>query len=342
MRIFRHYQTLPKDTRGAVVAIGNFDGVHPGHRAVINEAGLIAHDLGVPWAVLTFEPHPRRLFQPDQPPFRLTPFRAKARLIEAMGVDILIVQRFNKAFSMLEAKDFVLGALVKGINASHIVSGYDFVFGHNRSGHCDLLLAMGEKEGFGFTAVNAIKDETGAAYSSTRVRERLMAGDARGAAAVLGRDVEIEGRVIRGENRGRGIGFPTANLTLGSALRPVNGVYAVRVAIQEARTGEARTGINKQEAPGEAARPGVSPGNKKSGEEQWLPGVANLGVRPTFGGDDIVLEVFLFDFDGDLYAKRLRVRLIDHLRPEKKFDGIDDLKAQIALDSARAKEILAA
>ena len=249
MRIFRHYETLPEDTWGAVVAIGNFDGVHPGHRAVIKEAGLIAHDSGHPWAVLTFEPHPRRLFQPDQPPFRLTPFRAKAREIEAMGVDILIVQRFNKAFSMLEAKDFVLGALVKGINASHIVSGYDFVFGHNRSGHCDLLLAMGEKEGFGFTAVNAIKDETGAAYSSTRVRERLMAGDPRGAAAVLGRDFEIEGRVIRGEARGRGIGFPTANLTLGGALRPMNGVNAVRVAVQE--------------APGEAARPGVSPGNKK-------------------------------------------------------------------------------
>ena len=325
MRIFRHYETLPEDTRGAVVAIGNFDGVHPGHRAVINEAGLIAHDLGVPWAVLTFEPHPRRLFQPDQPPFRLTPFRAKAREIEAMGVDILIVQRFNEAFSMLEAKDFVLEALVKGISASHIVSGYDFVFGHNRSGHCDLLLAMGAKEGFGFTAVNAIEDETGEAYSSTRVRERLMAGDPEGAAAVLGRDFEIEGRVIRGENRGRGIGFPTANLTLGSTLRPMNGVYAVRVAVQEARTGEARTGTKEE-----------------SDEEQWLPGVANLGVRPTFGGDDTVLEVFLFDFDGDLYGKRLRVRLIDHLRPEKKFDDIDDLKAQIALDSTRAKEILAA
>lgn len=309
MRIFRHYETLPEDTRGAVVAIGNFDGVHPGHRAVINEAGLIAHDSGQPWAVLTFEPHPRRLFQPDQAAFRLTPFRAKAREIEAMGVDILIVQRFNKAFSKLEAKDFILEALVKGISASHIVSGYDFVFGHNRSGHCDLLLAMGEKEGFGFTAVNAIEDETGEAYSSTRVRERLMAGDPLGAAAVLGRDFEIEGRVIRGENRGRGIGFPTANLTLGSALRPANGVYAVRVAIGE--------------------------------KEQWLPGVANLGHRPTFGGDDIVLEVFLFDFDGDLYGQRLRVRLIDHLRPEKKFDGIDDLKAQIALDSAKAKEILA-
>ncbi len=310
MRIFRHYETLPEDTRGAVVAIGNFDGVHPGHRVVINEAGLIAHDSGLPWAVLTFEPHPRRFFTPNQPPFRLTPFRAKAREIKAMGVDILIVQRFNKAFSMLEARDFVLGALVEGINASHIVSGYDFVFGHNRSGHCDLLLAMGEKEGFGFTAVNAIEDETGEAYSSTRVRERLMAGDPPGAAAVLGRDFEIEGRVIRGENRGRGIGFPTANLTLGSSLRPMNGVYAVRVAFGE--------------------------------KEQWLPGVANLGVRPTFGGDDTVLEVFLFDFDGDLYGKRLRVRLINHLRPEKKFDGIDDLKAQIALDSARAKEILEA
>jgi len=310
MRIFRHFETLPDDARGAAIAIGNFDGVHPGHRAVINEAGLIAHDAGRPWAVLTFEPHPRRLFQPDQPPFRLTPFRAKAREIEAMGVDLLIVQRFNKAFSMLEAKDFVRNALVGGLGASHVVSGYDFVFGHNRSGHCDLLLAMGEKEGFGFTAVNAIKDETGAAYSSTRVRDRLMAGDPRGAAAILGRDFEIEGRVIRGENRGRGIGFPTANLTLGRVLRPSHGVYAVRVAIGE--------------------------------ETDWRDGVANLGIRPTFGGDDTVLEVFLFDFDGDLYGKRLRVRLIDHLRPEKKFDGIDDLKAQIASDVTKAKEILAA
>ena len=310
MRIFRHYESLPEDVRGAVIAIGNFDGVHPGHQVVINEAGLFAHDLGRPWAVLTFEPHPRRLFAPDQPPFRLTPFRAKAKLIENLGVDMLIVQRFNKAFSQLEAKDFVTNALVKGFGASHVVSGYDFVFGHNRSGHCDLLLAMGAEHGFGFTAVNAIEDDTGEAYSSTRVRDKLLASDPRGAAAVLGRDFEIEGRVIAGESRGHGIGFPTANLTLGSYLRPVNGVYAVRASLESGT------------------------------DVPWLDGVANIGVRPTFGGENVVLEVYVFDFDDDLYGRRLRVRLIDFLRPEKKFDGIDDLKAQIALDVSKAKEIL--
>ena len=310
MRIFRHYESLPEDVRGAVIAIGNFDGVHPGHQVVINEAGLIAHDLGRLWAVLTFEPHPRRLFAPDQPPFRLTPFRAKAKLIENLGVDMLIVQRFNKAFSQLEAKDFVTNALVKGFGASHVVSGYDFVFGHNRSGHCDLLLAMGAEHGFGFTAVNAIEDDTGEAYSSTRVRDKLLASDPRGAAAVLGRDFEIEGRVIAGESRGHGIGFPTANLTLGSYLRPVNGVYAVRASLESGT------------------------------DVPWLDGVANIGVRPTFGGENVVLEVYVFDFDDDLYGRRLRVRLIDFLRPEKKFDGIDDLKAQIALDVSKAKEIL--
>lgn len=310
MRIFRHFETLPEDVRGAVIAIGNFDGVHPGHQAVINEAGLIARDSGRPWAVLTFEPHPRRLFAPDQPPFRLTPFRAKAKVIENLGVDMLIVQRFNKAFSQLEARDFVNDALVQGFGASHVVSGYDFVFGQGRGGHCDLLLAMGAEQGFGFTAVNAIEDGTGEPYSSTRIRDRLMAGDPRGAAAILGRDVEIEGRVIAGESRGHAIGFPTANISLGSYLRPVNGVYAIRAGIEN------------------------------GADVEWRNGVANIGVRPTFGAESIILEVYLFDFDDDLYGRRLRVRLIDFLREEKKFDGIDDLKAQIALDVTKAKEIL--
>jgi len=310
MRIFRHFETLPEDVRGAVIAIGNFDGVHPGHQAVINEAGLIAHDLGRPWAVLTFEPHPRKLFAPDRPPFRLTPFRAKAREIKKLGVDLLIVQRFNKAFSQLEAKDFVANALVRGFGASHVVSGYDFVFGHNRSGHCDMLLAMGAEQGFGFTAVNAIKDDTGEAYSSTRIRDRLLAGDPRGAAAILGRDVEIEGRVIAGESRGHTIGFPTANIALASYLRPAGGVYAIRAGIES------------------------------GADVEWRDGVANIGVRPTFGGDTVVLEVYLFDFDNDLYGRRLRVRLIDFLREEKKFDGVEALKAQIALDCAEAIEIL--
>ena len=310
MRIYRHYDALPADARGAAVAIGNFDGVHPGHQTVIHEAGLIASDMCRPWAVLTFEPHPRAFFTLGSEPFRLTPFRSKARRIAELGADLLIVQRFDKAFSSLPAEDFVNTVLVDGLGAGHVVSGYDFVFGHKRGGNCELLLAMGAKKGFGFTAVNAQTDSSGEAYSSTRVRERLGDADPRGAAAVLGRDFEIEGRVARGEARGKSIGFPTANIPLGAYLRPALGVYAVRAAIEQ------------------------------ENGEIWLDGVANIGVRPTFGSDGVVLEVFLFDFDDDLYGKRLRVRLVDFLRPEKKFDGVDDLKAQIAQDSAKAQKIL--
>ena len=310
MQIYRHYDALPADARGAAVAIGNFDGVHPGHQTVIHEAGLIAGDMCRPWAVLTFEPHPRAFFTPGSEPFRLTPFRSKAQRIAELGVDLLIVQRFDKAFSSLPAEDFVNTVLVDGLGAGHVVSGYDFVFGHKRGGNCELLLAMGAKKGFGFTAVNAQTDSSGEAYSSTRVRERLGDADPRGAAAILGRDFEIEGRVARGEARGKSIGFPTANIPLGAYLRPALGVYAVRAAIEQ------------------------------ENGEIWLDGVANIGVRPTFGGDGVVLEVFLFDFDDDLYGKRLRVRLVDFLRPEKKFDGVDDLKAQIAQDSAKAQKIL--
>ena len=310
MRIYRHYDALPADARGAAVAIGNFDGVHPGHQTVIHEAGLIAGDMCRPWTVLTFEPHPRAFFTPDSEPFRLTPFRSKAQRIAELGADLLIVQRFDKAFSSLPAEDFVNTVLVDGLGAGHVVSGYDFVFGHKRGGNCELLLAMGAKKGFGFTAVNAQTDSSGEAYSSTRVRERLGDAAPRGAAAILGRDFEIEGRVARGEARGKSIGFPTANIPLGAYLRPALGVYAVRAAIEQ------------------------------ENGEIWLDGVANIGVRPTFGSDGVVLEVFLFDFDDDLYGKRLRVRLVDFLRPEKKFDGVDDLKAQIAQDSAKAQKIL--
>ena len=210
MRIYRHYDALPADARGAAVAIGNFDGVHPGHQTVIHEAGLIAGDMCRPWTVLTFEPHPRAFFTPDSEPFRLTPFRSKAQRIAELGADLLIVQRFDKAFSSLPAEDFVNTVLVDGLGAGHVVSGYDFVFGHKRGGNCELLLAMGAKKGFGFTAVNAQTDSSGEAYSSTRVRERLGDADPRGAAAILGRDFEIEGRVARGEARGKSIGFPTA------------------------------------------------------------------------------------------------------------------------------------
>ena len=312
MQIIRHFHSLPENALKATIAIGNFDGVHLGHRAVINEAGLIARDERVPWAVLTFEPHPRQMFSPNQDHFRLTPLRAKAREIEAMGVDFLIVQRFNKAFSQIKAEDFVMNALVQNLGARHVVSGYDFVFGHNRGGHCDLLLAMGKKEGFGFTAVSAISDNTGKIYSSTRVRERLKNADPVGAAKVLGRDFELSGRVVHGNHLGRKLNYPTANIHLGSYIRPTNGIYAVRVLIE---------------------------GDTKN---QWLDGAANIGVRPTIGGNEIIFEVFLIDFKADLYGKYLRVQLVEYLRKEKKFDGLDALKAQMAIDTENARKVLKA
>ncbi|MEQ8227325.1 MAG: bifunctional riboflavin kinase/FAD synthetase [Rhodospirillales bacterium] len=315
MRVFRHYQNIPADARGAVVAIGNFDGVHLGHRAVIGEAGAIAHATARPWGVLTFEPHPRAFFAPDTPPFRLTPFHAKARQIFGQGVDSIFVQQFNKAFSSLTAEAFIETVLVQGLGARHVVCGYDFVFGKGRGGNCEMLLAFGKKLGFDFTAVRAQTfaggGSTETAYSSTGVREALRAGNPQEAARILGRPFEIEGRVIQGDQRGRTIGFPTANLALGTYLRPARGVYAVRVRVDD------------------------------GGKSREFNGVANLGKRPTFAGEADLLEVFLFDFTGDLYGKRLGIGLIDFLRPEKKFDGIDQLKAQIAADSAQAQEILA-
>ena len=312
MRIFRHFEELPPDLAGCVVAIGNFDGVHRGHQAVIHEAGLIARDAGVRWAVLSFEPHPRQIFQPDIEPFRLTPFRIKAHHIEELGVDDLIVLHFDKEFAGRAAESFIGDILVDSLKAGHVVSGYDFVFGKGRQGDCEMLLHKGQELGFGFTAVQAVKDSGAAVYSSTRVRQCLQEGDPRGAAGILGRAFEIEGRIVEGDKRGREIGFPTANLLLDGYLCPKLGVYAVRAGVDQ------------------------------GADTVWHDGVANLGMRPTFDGEDVRLEVHLFDRNEDLYGKHLRAALIDFIRPERKFDGLDDLKAQIAEDADEARRILRA
>ncbi len=311
MRIFRHFHDLPAEARGAAVAIGNFDGLHRGHRAVIDEAGHIARAAGMPWAVLTFEPHPAASFSSGAEPCRLTRFGSKARTIGARGVDGMIGRRLDRDFSHRPAGAFVTDVLVKGLGARHVVSGYDFVFGHKRAGNTELLLHRGEKDGFGFTCVTAMRDADGKAYSSTRVRAFLKNAEPGAAAEVLGRHFEIEGRVAHGDHRGQAIGYPTANLHLGEYLRPANGVYAVRAGVD------------------------------RGAATVWHAGVANLGRRPTFAGTDVILEVHLFDFDGDLYGRHLRVALVGYLRPEKKFDGLDDLKAQIAADSVRARHVLA-
>lgn len=309
MHIHRNPEGLPATARGAVVAIGNFDGVHLGHQAVIATAGGIARASGAPQAVLSFEPHPRSFFQPAAPPFRLTPFRAKAELLRRLGVDVLFSLRFDRRMVQRSADDFVRGVLVGGLGIRHAVVGYDFVFGHGRKGTAALLTRMGGELGFGVTVVDPVR--AGAElYSSTRIRELLQAGDPRRAGALLGRPWEIDGRVERGDRRGRTIGFPTANLLLDGYVRPATGVYAVRA------------GLGRDGA--------------------WHDAVANFGMRPTVGGTQLRLEVHIFDFDGDLYGRHLRVALVDYLRGERKFPGLDALKAQIAADSAQARALLAA
>jgi riboflavin kinase/FMN adenylyltransferase len=260
---------------------------------------------------MTFEPHPRNVFKPDTAPFRLTPLRVKAREIAALGVDHLVVLRFNRAFSQMPAEAFVHDVIVKGLGAHHVVCGYDFAFGHGRTGTPEFLLHMGKSEGFGFTCVPQMKDGEGEGFSSTRARECLVNGDPSGATHVLGRPFEIEGRVVVGDRRGRTIGYPTVNLRLGDFLRPATGVYATRIGIED------------------------------NGKTIWHDGVANLGYKPTFAGADIGLEAHIFDFEADLYGRRVRVALVDHLRPEQKFDGLEQLKKQIAEDSERARRILA-
>jgi riboflavin kinase/FMN adenylyltransferase len=255
--------------------------------------------------VLTFEPHPRRFFVPDTGPFRLTMLAAKLRLLEQFGVQAVLAQHFDTAFAALSADAFVDEVLLAGMGARHVVCGYDFTFGARRGGNVEMLRELGAKKGFGVTVLDPVMRE-GEIYSSTSIREALRAGWPSEAAELLGHAWEIEGIVEQGDQRGRTIGFPTANVALGEHLRPRFGVYAVRAMID---------------------------GN-------WRNGVANLGRRPTIGKLQENFEVHLFDFAGDLYGKSLRVALVDFIRPEMKFSGLDQLKGQIAADGQAARAIL--
>jgi riboflavin kinase/FMN adenylyltransferase len=311
MRILRHPDRLEAADRGSVVAVGNFDGVHLGHRAVLDFTREIAQRENAPLALLTFEPHPYQVFHPEAPPFRLTPFRAKTHRIEALGIDLLLVLHFDLTLAQVSAEGFVRRFLVEGLGARHVVIGYDFHFGHRRGGTPALLQELGRRDGFGVSVLQPIAAGDGAVYSSTRIRQHLSAGEPREAARLLGHPFEIEGRVETGDKRGRALGFPTANLSLDDYLRPAGGVYAVRVGIEEG-----------------------------AGALEWHDGVANLGTRPTVGGSDLRLEAHLFEFSGDLYGRHIRVGLVEHLRPERKFAGLDALKAQIAEDARQARAAL--
>jgi riboflavin kinase/FMN adenylyltransferase len=312
MWIVRRFAEMPPRLRGGVIALGNFDGLHLGHQAVIARALKVARDAGLPAGVMTFEPHPRQFFNPDLPPFRLSPFRIKARLIEAMGVDYLYAQTFDREFSQRSAETFITETLVNGLKVSHVVVGADYVFGHQRKGSVALLQAMAPKLGFQVTALPVMTADSGPRYSSSNIRTALLEGRPHDAAKLLGRYWELEGRVEHGDQRGRQLGFPTANLPHRDYLHPAKGVYAVR------------TGIDQ------------------GAKTVWHDGVANFGNRPTFNKKDVLLEVHVFDFAGDLYGKHLRVALVDYLRPEMKFAGIEQLRAQIAADSEKARGLLKA
>ena len=312
MRIFRHVAGLPESVRGSSVAIGNFDGVHLGHQAVIGSAGEITGDGSVPLSVLTFEPHPRRFFRPEEPSFQLTPLRSKVRMLERIEVDNLLVMHFDAELSRLGHRDFVRKFLVEGFHARHVTVGYDFVFGAGRGGDVDYLRARAGEDGFDLRVVGAVTDGDGTVFSSTTIRNCLAEGRPREAARLLGRPWEIEGRVLRGDQRGRQIGFPTANVSLADYLEPALGVYAVFAGIED------------------------------GGNVTWHPGCANVGRRPTFDKTDVNVEVYIFDFTDDIYDRLLRVAFVDYIRPEKKFDGIAELREQIARDSHDARILLEA
>ena len=295
--------------------MGNFDGLHRGHAVLIGRTYELAREAGHPTGVLTFEPHPRSVFFPATEPFRLTPFRVKERELARLGTDLLFIQHFDLGFAAKTAEDFIAEIIVGAIGATHLVVGWDCTFGNRRRGTPDLLRVEGARRGFGVTVLEPVRDEATTIYSSTHIRELLKAGRPREAASLLGRYWEIDGRVAIGDRRGRTIGFPTANLGLDDYLRPAFGVYAVRVS-------------------------GDGPDDPLAGHT--IDGVANLGLRPTVGGLVPRLEAHLFDTDVDLYGRHLRVALVDFIRPEQKFAGLDALKAQIAQDAAQARTILAA
>jgi riboflavin kinase/FMN adenylyltransferase len=311
MRIFRKLSPLPPDARGAVLAIGNFDGVHLGHRAVIGEACRLAAERGTPSGVLTFEPHPRRFFRPAQPPFLLTRLRTRIRLFAAIGIDVVHLLRFDRVFAALSADQFIDTVLLDALDVRHVVVGYDFVFGRGRHGTASVLEAQLGARGVGISVMSPVapsEAEGAPVYSSTAARQALADGEPETAARILGRPFTIEGRVRQGDRRGRTIGFPTANIFLDGYVTPRLGVYAVQLEVGGERYG----------------------------------GVANLGLRPTFGGDKAPrLEVHLFDFSADLYGRLVQVELLRFLRPEQRFDGIDALKAQIARDAEVARAAMA-
>lgn len=305
MKLYETLQALDSADKGAVVAIGNFDGVHKGHQALLERARDIAGQNGVKLAVLTFEPHPRRLFRPDDPPSRITPPDLKHWRLQEFGVDILYSLPFDWDFASQSAEDFMTRILQDGVAAKHVVIGSDFRFGQMRSGGPEDI----ESIGIPVTAIEKIDSNDGQIVSSSRIRQALRSGDLKTANALLGWEWEMRGEVVKGDQRGRELGYPTANVKLGETVHPAYGVYASMVQIE--------------------------------GEEEWRPAATNIGIRPMFEVPVAQVESFIFDFDRDIYGKILRTKPIQRLRSEAKFNSLEDLIAQMDKDCQQAREILA-
>ncbi|MDZ7906564.1 MAG: bifunctional riboflavin kinase/FAD synthetase [Cypionkella sp.] len=304
MQVFKDWRSVPNDARGASVAMGNFDGVHLGHRAVID----LARPHG-PLGVVTFCPHPREFFAQGAPAFRLNSPAARAHELARIGVDRLFELEFNTALAALSPLDFARDVLAGGLGVAHVTVGADFNFGRARAGNAADLAALGARLGFGVTIAGMVGAQ-GAEVSSTAIRAALTAGDPRAAAQMLGHPHSFEGVVIHGHKRGRELGYPTANMDISGLHLPRFGVYAVRVQVMD--------GAHKG---------------------QYI-GAASLGIRPMFGTNAPNFETYIFDFTGDLYGATINVQLIDFLRDEAKFDSLPALLAQMADDCARAREIL--
>jgi riboflavin kinase/FMN adenylyltransferase len=298
---------IPADLKGSIVALGNFDGFHLGHQAVVGRAVQRGFHERRPVIVATFDPHPVRFFKPDVPPFRLTTLDQRERLFAHAGADAMLVFRFDKALAITSAEDFVADILARQIGAAGVVTGDDFTFGRGRKGNVDVLLDLGANFGIAAEAVAPVLLD-GVRISSGRIREALEAGDTGTATHLLSRDYAIAGVVQSGDRRGRELGYPTANLELGDYQRPKYGIYAVRVTLDD-------------------------------GSEH--PGVASLGVRPTFEPPRELLEAHLFGFDGELYGRKIEIALHAFIREERKFEDVETLVAHIREDEAKARRLLA-
>jgi riboflavin kinase/FMN adenylyltransferase len=307
-RVISGWKNLHAEDRGAALAMGTFDGVHRGHQRVIALAGEAAKQLGAPLGVITFDPHPRAYFRPDEPAFRLMKPDQQARALEDLGVDILYVLPWDPELANMSDRDFATRVLHEGLGARHVAVGFDNSFGKDRTGTPETMRQYGEQLGFGVSVAEEVADTHGEKFSSTAVREALRDGHPEEAARILGRPFAIEGEVVRGRQLGRKLGYPTANVRLDDYVVPKFGVYATRTRLPDGRK---------------------------------LAGAANIGVNPTVDGVTApLLEVWLFDFDEDIYDQVIETDLVAFLRPEVKFDSLEAMTEQVLEDAAQARRLL--